>query len=180
MPQTIINKKEKKKKAKEKKKQDKEKAKMEKGKKVVEDREKQEKLIEDKKKSKKDKKEKKLDPTKSKTSKPSTPTKPKPEVDSLFQTLTQKTEDFTPNQSIPFMPFTGESKTKEGGTPKLRIIPNVADIEAESNTFTAFTSTQPAQEEKPKTKSKDLLICEQCGSILSSDYTFCNKCGNKL
>lgn len=180
MPQAIINKKEKKKKAKEKKKQDKEKSKIEKEKKAVEEREKQEKLIEAMKKSKKDKKDKKLEPTKSKPAKTSTPTKPKPAVDSLFQALSQKTEDFTPSQSVPFMPFTGESKTKEGGTSKLRIIPNVADIEAEPNSFTAFASTQPAQEEKPKNKSKDLLICEQCGSILSSDYSFCNKCGNKL
>ncbi|NVM18248.1 MAG: GTP-binding protein [Candidatus Lokiarchaeota archaeon] len=180
MPQAIINKKEKKKKAKEKKKQDKEKAKIEKEKKNIEEQEKQEKLIEAMKKSKKDKKEKKSEPTKSRPSKTSTPTKPTPEIDSLFQTLAQKTEDSTPIQSVPFMPLVGESKPKEGGTSKLRIIPNVADIEAESNAFTAFTPTQPAQEEKPKNKSKDLLICEQCGSILSSDYTFCNKCGNKL
>ncbi|GAH76348.1 unnamed protein product, partial [marine sediment metagenome] len=57
---------------------------------------------------------------------------------------------------------------------------NVADIEADSSTFTAFTSIQPIQEEKPKSKSSDLLVCEQCGTILSSNYAFCNKCGNKL
>ncbi|MHA1233788.1 MAG: zinc-ribbon domain-containing protein, partial [Promethearchaeota archaeon] len=22
--------------------------------------------------------------------------------------------------------------------------------------------------------------CEQCGTMLSSDYAYCNKCGNKL
>ncbi len=180
MPEAIITKKEKKKEAKEKKKQDKEKAKIEKEKKTVEKREKQEKLIEDMKKSKKIKKEKQLEPTKSKPSLPPAPKKPKPEIDSLFQTLTQKNEDLTSNQSVPFIPFTGKSNTKEEGTSKLRIIPNVADIEADSNTFTTFTSTQPIQEEKQKKKSKDLLICEQCGSILSSDYAFCNKCGNKL
>jgi len=178
MPQTIITKKEKKKIAKEKKKQDKEKAKIEKEKKIIEDREKQENLIEAMKKSKKDKKAKQLEPSKSKPSQVPAQKKPKPEMDSLFQTLTQKTEDLTTDQSVPFMPFTGENNTKEEGKSTLRIIPNVADIETNSSNFTAFTSTQPIQEEKPK--SKDLLICEQCGSILSSDYAFCNKCGNKL
>jgi len=181
MPQTIITKKEKKRIAKEKKKQDKEEARFEKEKKIIEEREKQDNLIEAMKKSKKSKKSKKenqVKPTKSEPSQAPTPTKPKPRMDSLFQTLTQKAEDLTTDQSVPFKPFTGESKIKEEGKSKLRIIPNVADIEADSSNFTAFTSTQPIQEEK--SKSKDLLICEQCGSILSSDYTFCNKCGNKL
>lgn len=180
MPQTIISKKEKKKKLKEKKKQDKEKAKIEKEKKTLEKREKQENLIESMKKSKKDKKEKQIEHKKTKPSQTIIPVKPKPEMDTLFQTLTQKTEDITPDQSVPFIPFTGESKTKEEGTSKLRIIPNVADIEAESNSFSSVTSNQTVQEEKPKKKQKDLLICEQCGSILSSDYAFCNKCGNRL
>ncbi|MBY8987554.1 MAG: zinc ribbon domain-containing protein, partial [Candidatus Lokiarchaeota archaeon] len=180
MPKAIINKKEKKKEAKEKKKQDKENAKIEKVKKTIERQEKQENLFEDMKKSKKDKKEKQPKPNKSNTSQTPAPSKPKPEINSLFQTLTQKTEDMTPDQSVTFMPFTVENKTKEEGMSKLRIIPNVADVEADSNTFSAFTYTQPIQEEKPKKKSKDLLICEQCGSILSSDYAFCNKCGNKL
>jgi hypothetical protein len=99
---------------------------------------------------------------------------------SIFQTLAQKTEALTASQSVPFIPFTGESKTKEEGKSKLRIIPNVADIEADTSTFTAVTPTQPIQEEKPKSRSSDLLVCEQCGTILSSDYAFCNKCGNKL
>ncbi len=180
MPQSIISKKEKKKKLKEKKKQDKEKAKIEKEKKTLEKREKQENLIESMKKSKKDKKEKQIEHKKTKPSQTIIPVKPKPEMNTLFQTLTQKTEDITPDQSVPFIPFTGESKTKEEGTSKLRIIPNVADIEAESNSFSSVTSNQTVQEEKPKKKQKDLLICEQCGSILSSDYAFCNKCGNRL
>ncbi|MHA1459932.1 MAG: GTP-binding protein [Promethearchaeota archaeon] len=180
MPKAIITKKEKKKEAKEKKKQDKEKAKIEKEKKNVENREKQENLIEAMKTSKKSKKEKQIKPKKSKPSQTPAPEKPKPERGTLFQTLAQKTEDSTDDQSVPFMPFTGESKTKEEGKSKLRIIPNIADIEADSSTFTAFTSTQPIREEKPEPKSKDLLVCEQCGSILSSDYAFCNKCGNKL
>ena len=180
MPQTIISKKEKKKKAKEQKKQDKEKAKIEKEKKTLEEREKQENLIKSMQKSKKEKKEKKVEPKKTKPSPPHTVSEPKAGMDSLFQTLTQKSEVVSHDQSVPFKPFTGASKSKEEGVSKLRIIPNVADVEADSNSFTAFTSTQQVEDVKPKTKSKDLLICEQCGSILSSDYTFCNKCGNKL
>jgi hypothetical protein len=131
-------------------------------------------------KSKKEKKEKKVEPKKTKPSPPNTAREPKAGMDSLFQTLTQRSEGVAHDQSVPFMSFTGASKSKEEGTSKLRIIPNVADVGADSNSFTAFTSTQKVEEEKPKTKSKDLLICEQCGSILSSDYAFCNKCGNKL
>ena len=181
MPETIISKKEMKKKAKEKKKQDKEKAKIEKEKKIAEQREKQEKLLEDMKKLKKEKKEKQPKQKKSKPSETSAPSISRPDTGSLFQTLTQKTEEFPTDQSVPFMPFVGEGNTKEEGASKLRIIPNVADIEAEpNNSFTAFTSSPQIQEEKPKGKSNELLICEQCGSILSSDYAFCNKCGNKL
>ena len=177
MPQTIISKKEKKKKAKEQKKQEKEAAKIEKEKKISEEREKQENLI---KAMKKSKKEKQTEPKKTKPSSLPTVSKPKVGMDSLFQTLSQRSEVESQSQSVPFMPFTGERKTKEEGASKLRIIPNVADVEANSNSFTAFTSAQQIEEEKPKSKSKDLLICEQCGSILSSDYAFCNKCGNKL
>jgi len=180
MPQTIISKKEKKRMAKDKKKQEKETAKIEKEKKIIEEREKQENLIKAMKKSKKEKKEKQVEPKKSKSVQTPALSQPKTGMDSLFQTLSQKSEDLTSDNSVPFVPFSGITKTKEEGASKLRIIPNIADIEAEPNGFTAFTTPQPIQEDKPKTKSKDLLICEQCGSILSSDYTFCNKCGNKL
>ena len=126
------------------------------------------------------KKEKQPKKKKSKPSETSAPSISKPDTGSLFRTLTQKTEDTSTNLGVPFMPFIGESKTKEEGKSKLRIFPNVADIEADSSTFTVFTPTQPIQEEKPKSRSSDLLVCEQCGTILSSDYAFCNKCGNKL
>ena len=180
MPQTILTKKEKKKQAKEKKKQDKEKARIEKEKKIKEEREKHDQLIKDMKESKKSKKEKVVKPKTSKPSQTLPPSQPKTGMDTLFQTLTQKSEDTALEESVPFVPFTGKTKTQEEGMSKLRIIPNVADINTDSSAFTAFTSTQSKEQEKPKTKSKDLLICEQCGSILSSDYTFCNKCGNKL
>jgi small GTP-binding protein len=180
MPEAIISKKEKKKIAKEKKKQEKEQTKIQKEKKTIEMREKQENLIESMKKTKKDKKEKQVAPKKTKPSQITTPIKRQPEMNSLFQTLAQKTEDTISDYSVLFKPFVGESKIREEGTSKLRIIPNAADIASEPNSFTAFTSTQPFQEENSSSKSKDLLICEQCGSILSSDYAFCNKCGNKL
>ena len=110
---------------------------------------------------------------------PTPPFDTTPKASSLFQTLTQKFEENSIDQSTPFIPFNATKKSEEEKS-KLRIIPNVADIESEPSKFTAFTSTQTVQEEKTEPKSKDLLVCEQCGAILSSDYAFCNKCGSKL
>ncbi len=169
MPQTILSKKEMKKLVKEKKKQEKEK-------KNLEAREKQEKLLEDMKKLKKEKKEKQIE----QSIPPTPPLDTTHEASSLFQTLTQKFEGNSIDQSTPFIPFSATKKSEKEEKSKLRIIPNVADIESEPSKFTAFTSTQTVQEEKIEPKSKDLLVCEQCGAILSSDYAFCNKCGSKL
>jgi len=176
MPQTILSKKEMKNLAKEKKKQEKEK-------KILEARKKQEKLLEDMKKFKKEKKEKKEKQIEDQTSKSITPTPPldtTPEASSLFQTLTQKFEENSIGQSTSFIPFNAIKKSEEEEKSKLRIIPNVADIESEPSKFKAIASTLNVQDEKKEPKSKDLLVCEQCGAILSSDYAFCNKCGNKL
>jgi hypothetical protein len=167
MPQTILSKKEKKRIAKEKKKEEKERAKLEKEKKRQVEREKQEKLLLDMKKSKKSQDE----------SKKGVPPTQEP-VSSLFQTLTQRTDDIdTIEKSDVFVPFISAEKKEDKKVSTLRIIPNVADIESESTGFTALT---PPESEVQKTQSKDLLICEQCGAILSADYAFCNKCGNKL
>ncbi|MBY9009182.1 MAG: GTP-binding protein [Candidatus Lokiarchaeota archaeon] len=180
MPQTIIPKKEMKILAKEKKKQEKEKAKIEKEKKNIEKREKQGDLFEAMKSSKKSKKEKKpanngltlqqTSPQKSTSS----------ESSSLFQTLTQRTEEMPSESSAPFVSFTATTGVDEEEKSKLRIIPNVADIDSNFTSFTTITSSDSIQEDKHKGKKKDLIICEQCGTTLSSDYAFCNKCGNKL
>jgi len=87
------------------------------------------------------------------------PKKLKPEIVSLFQTFTQKTEALTTDQSVRFMPFTGESKTKEEGKSKLRIIPNVADIGTEKldpklfklKTVTASSKMQGVRKKEKKT-----------------------------
>ncbi|MFX1410349.1 MAG: GTP-binding protein [Promethearchaeota archaeon] len=183
MPETILSKKEKKKLAKLKKKEDKEKSKIEKDKKVQEAREKQEKLIEDMKKAKKVKKEK---PKKEKKEKPEAKipiaVQPSPlasttsEKPSLFQALTKKAEesDLTTSSFVPFI-ATGKAKTEESS--KLRIIPNVADIKSTSPATPVIPINQ--KKEKPPA-SKEIIICKQCGAILSSDYAFCNKCGTKL
>jgi small GTP-binding protein len=180
MPQTIIPKKEVKKLAKEKKKQGKEKAKIEKEKKISEKREKQGELFEAMKTSKKSKKEKK--PTDDGLTLEQTipQVSPSSESSSLFQTLTQRTEEITEESSAPFVPFTATKRIDEEEKSKLRIIPNIADIDSNFTSFTAITSSHSVQEGKQKEKKKDLLICEQCGTTLSSDYAFCNKCGNKL
>ena len=180
MPQTIIPKKELKRLAKEKKKQAKEEAKIEKEKKISEQREKQGELFEGMKTLKKSKKKKKVAnegvmpekilPQAPKSSEPS----------SLFQTLTQKTEENSEEGSVSFVPFTATKKVNEEEKSKLRIIPNVADIDRNFTSFTAIPSSHSVQEEQQKEEKKDLIICEQCGTTLSSDYAYCNKCGNKL
>jgi hypothetical protein len=159
MPQTIISKKEKKKIEKEKKKLEKEKLKIEKEKKLQAERE-----LKHARKSKGDSK-KSEGPTTS-------------QGINLFQTLTHKTEeDSTIEKYESFVPFIGTEKKEDKKSSTLRIIPNIADIEPEPSSFATLT---PPQEDTPKAQSKDLLVCEQCGAILSADYAFCNKCGNKL
>jgi small GTP-binding protein len=133
---------------------------------IISKKEKKKKEKEKKKKKKGKEKEEKIAPSKLS------------ETPSLFQTLTQRSEETESGESSPFIPFLETKQTKAEEPSTLRIIPNVADIENESNDFTVLTSTPPVKE--LKSKSKDLIICEQCGAVLSSDYAFCNKCGNKL
>ncbi|GAG86103.1 unnamed protein product, partial [marine sediment metagenome] len=121
----MIPKKEMKRLAKEKKKQDKEKAKIEKEKKISEKREKQGELFEAMKTSKKSKKEKKqidTDMTSIQTS-PSVSTSSEP--NSLFQTLTQRTEEAPAKSNAPFLSFSATKSVVEEEKSKLRIIPNV-------------------------------------------------------
>jgi len=140
----------------------KEKKKKEKEKKLQIEREKQEQLIVDMKKKKKEKKEK------------------PPEVSgtpSLFQTLTQRTEEITEETSTTVLPFVATKKIEPEEPSKLRIIPNVEDIETEPSGFMQIT--QPSSKQQ-KESSQELLVCKQCGATLSGDYAYCNKCGAKL
>ncbi len=177
MPQEIMSKKEKKRLEKEKKKQDKEE-------KLKIAREKHEQLIDAMKKPKKLKKEKKEKKTTSFESLEEEPLDTRPldtRTPSLFQTLSQRLDESTQDIiSDTFVPFTGEEGASKEKSSTLRIIPNVADIENEPSSFTAFTPTQTDTIESKEQKSKELLVCKQCGAILSSDYAFCNKCGSKL
>ncbi|MBY8980558.1 MAG: GTP-binding protein [Candidatus Lokiarchaeota archaeon] len=166
--------------AKEKKKQDKEKSKIEKEKKISEQRVKQGELFEGMKTSKKSKKEKKSTVEGVTSEQKSSQVSPSSEPSLLFQTLTQRPEEIPEESSESYVPFTAIKKDDGEEKSKLRIIPNVADIDRNFTSFTSITSSHPFQEEKQKEKKNDLLICEQCGTTLSSDYAFCNKCGNKL
>lgn len=174
MPETIMSKKEKKKLEKQKKKEEKIRAKQEKDKKVQEAKEKFKQEQESKKLKKKDKKKKDDDEPEDDENlleAPAPPLASKPsESSSLFQSLSQKTE---PAKSSVFVPFTpGGSKKEESS--KLRIIPNVADIE----TVPAPTPVAPVP--KKEEKKKEVVICQQCGAMLSNEYMFCNKCGARL
>ncbi|MBA7680417.1 hypothetical protein ES703_88733 [subsurface metagenome] len=179
MPQTIISKKERKK-------FEKQKAKLEKEKKLQEKREKAAKLKEEMQKvGKKDKIpeiEAETQPfiafqtsphEKQETFVPFQAAQPEEknesDVPNLFQTLSQKTEQPTPTQGASFIPFGEKDNSDKQEPSSLRIIPNVADFDKDLN-------------QAPSTQSerKDIIICSYCGAMLSSDYTFCNKCGAKL
>ena len=155
VPQSNLSKKEKKKLAKEKKKKEKEE-------KLQREREKQEKLIEGMKKTKKEKKEKPPEVS---------------ETPSLFQALTQKSEEITEETRTTVLPFVATKKIEPEEPSKLRIIPNVEDIEAEPSGFMQITPPSSKQQKEP---SQELSVCKQCGATLSADYAYCNKCGSKL
>ncbi len=169
LPEPMYSKKGKKKLEKQKKKEDKEK-------KLREEQERQEKLLEEMKKTKKEKKQKPKKEKKEKAETVEAKQTPTPEVTttpSLFQTLSQKTE--TEKASVAtFMPFTAKQEPETQETSKLRIIPNVSDLES--------TPPQPqtVHAQQAKQSGKEIIICKQCGAILSSDYQFCNKCGSQL
>jgi len=96
---------------------------------------------------------------------------------SLFQNLTQKSEEITEETSTTVLPFVATKKIEPEEPSKLRIIPNVEDIEAQPSGF--MQVTQPLSK-KQKETSRELVVCKQCGAILSLDYAYCNKCGAKL
>ena len=114
-------------------------------------------------------------PVKEKKSKEKKETE-KPAEAGLFQSLSQKTEPMKPSAFVPFM-----ATSQAGGSEssKLRIIPNVADIDITpipSAPEPDFSAPIPQKKEK----RKEIRICSQCGAMLSTDYAFCNKCGGKL
>ncbi len=161
---------------KDKKKAEKRKKKDEKENKLREEKERQEKLLEEMKKTKKEKKEKpkkekkqKIEPVQAKA----TPTSEVTTTPSLFQTLSQKTENEKASVAA-FMPFSAKQQPETQEISKLRIIPNVSNLESTP------TQPEPAQVKKTKRSGKEIIICKQCGAILSSDYQFCNKCGSQL
>lgn len=181
LPEPIYSKKDKKKLEKQKKKEEKEK-------KLQEEKERQEKLLEEMKKVKKEKKkekpkkEKKVEPIQAKpaVSTQIAPTTGTTSTPSLFQTLSQKVDDTEKTSVEAFVPFIAQKETETQETSKLRIIPNVSDLESKPTTFTSTQTTAPAQPKAQKASGKEIIICKQCGAILSSDYTFCNKCGSQL
>ena len=98
------------------------------------------------------------------------PTSKPKEESSLFQALTQKPGDSTKDSL--FTAFTSSEKSEPS---KLRIIPNVADIDNFSNPLPPVPTVQDKS-----SKRRETIVCKQCGSVLSSDYAFCNKCGSAL
>ncbi|TFG07400.1 MAG: GTP-binding protein [Promethearchaeota archaeon] len=122
----------------------------------------------------------------------------KKEAPSLFKTLTQKAEKPKKASSSSFVPFSEKESSEKSETSSLRIIPNVANLDknqkssaeskAQSIPFPSSKESyspeiQPAptaHSTKESSERKEIIICKQCGAMLSSDYAFCNKCGAKL
>jgi len=187
MPETIYSKKDIKKKEKQKKKEEKEKKlQEEKEKKLQEEKERQQKLMEEK-KAKKEKKEKpkkvkkeKLDTTTSQPTPTTTTPSQSPTSPSLFQALIQKEDESEKGQFSSFIPFSKTENAKIQEKSNLRIIPNAADIETKPSGFTPLQSTPQTQNQGSSSEKKELIICKNCGAMLSSDYAFCNKCGSQL
>ncbi|MBY8991090.1 MAG: GTP-binding protein [Candidatus Lokiarchaeota archaeon] len=183
MPEPIISKKDKKKLEKQKKKEEKEE-------KIQDEQEKQQKLLEEMKSAKKEKKEKSKKDKKEKAEysepKRSVPSASKTAVTepsstpSLFQALTQKSEETTTNQSSPFVPFSATKKSQFQEESKLRIIPDATAMSSKPSGFTSLQPTTSNQNTSSNSSSKELIICKNCGAMLSSDYAFCNKCGSHL
>ena len=157
----------------------------EKERKLQEEKERQQKLIEEMKKAKKEKKQK---PKKEKSKQLDIATTHLPPTvsphdslrsPSLFQTLAQKGDEEENSQTSSFIPFSSPKESKNQEISKLRIIPNVNGVDTHLRKFTPITP-QPTTQKKPKSGKKDLIICKNCGGILSSDYAFCNKCGSQL
>ncbi|MEE9377129.1 MAG: GTP-binding protein [Candidatus Lokiarchaeia archaeon] len=190
LPEPIYSQKDKKKLEKQKKKEEKEKKlQEEKEKKLQEEKEKQEKHLEEMKQVKKEKKEKvkkeKKEKVELKEIKPPVSTQPAPatgtaSTPSLFQTLSQKVDDTEKTTAEAFVPFIAGKESETQETSKLRIIPNVSDLESKPTTFFSTQTSASAQPTVPEPSGKEIIICKQCGAILSSDYTFCNKCGSQL
>ncbi len=170
-------------------KEDKEKLKQDKEQKIKELKEQEDREVEEKKKAKEEK------PKKSKKVKEEIPeepiapepvsvpsSSPAPAAPMFFQAISSKTEASSGSKPAPFAPLMGSKKAEKAEGSTLRIIPNIVDSEnmvSSADKMTPVpTFTVEKQEQKPK--KKEVIICRQCGALLSSDYAFCNKCGAKL
>ncbi len=108
---------------------------------------------------------------------------PAPAAPMFFQAISSKAEAANASKPAPFATFMGGAKNpdkSEGSS--LRIIPNIVDSEnvnISSSKMTPVPTFSPEKQEQ-KPKKKEVIICKQCGALLSSDYAFCNKCGAKL
>ncbi|MFX1274890.1 MAG: GTP-binding protein [Promethearchaeota archaeon] len=100
----------------------------------------------------------------------------KKEEPSLIEALASKTKK--EKKSTVFTPFTPIIETSTEEPSVLNSIPNIADLEKAIESRTP-PSTQNLPFQVQETQ-KRTVICSQCGTMLSSDYAFCNKCGAPL
>ncbi|MBN1214004.1 MAG: GTP-binding protein [Candidatus Lokiarchaeota archaeon] len=101
----------------------------------------------------------------------------KENLPSLFETLYQKTATYQGEenaQHAAFIPFSGTRVTDMSSD--IGIIPNIEDFNNTSNNYPSYTdnlNSIPSYNEKK-------ITCSNCGSQVSPEYAFCNKCGSKL
>ena len=187
MPETIMDKKELKKLEKQKKKEEKEKKVEEKKTKAAEIKEamqkvgkekeeEKEKIKKEKEKAKK-KEEEEIMPTPEIPTETKVPEEAEASSSSLFDTLYQRKPSISTTSA--FVPFSPDEKVAAKENPFLKFIPNVAEIGSEQSKDIGKKVKPTFQAQPQPEKKKEIIICNQCGSILSSDYAFCNKCGNK-
>ena len=126
------------------------------------------------KKAKKSKKEDIIEPEI-----PPTPQHPdlfKKEEPSLAEALASKTKKV--KRTNVFTPFTPIIESTEEENAVFNSIPNIDELEKTLESRIAPSpQTVPFQDQRSQTKK---VICKQCGTMLSSDYAFCNKCGAPL
>ena len=77
---------------------------------------------------------------------------------------------FTPKEMGPLQPVSEVS---------LRIIPNAEEIKKKEKEKKK-PKVKGKKREKKRESKKGMVICRNCGAILSKEYLFCNRCGSRL
>ncbi len=92
----------------------------------------------------------------------------------LFETLSKKSETSIPSKETAPAPFGFLEKAASPKTSE-----TFSSVKKEGSSIPSTFASLGAQK-KAEEKNKDIVICRNCGAILSKEYAFCNKCGSAL